>query len=99
MHYQHAGTPVWEKRYGRFPLPMWLVPSDRRLYQILQLWRQAWPVGKWVMTTDAWLRDDYWLECDRGVVSERSLFYTKPLRRPRLTPEEQTRLNQILNRR
>jgi hypothetical protein len=99
MHYQHAGTPAWEKRYGRFPLPMWLVPNDRRLYQILQLWREAWPVGKWVMTTDAWLRDDYWLACDRGVVSERSLFYTTPLRRPRLTPEEQTRLNHILDRR
>lgn len=99
MHYQHAGTPAWERRYGRFPLPMWLVPDICRLEQILQLWRQAWPVGKWLMTTDAWLRDDYWLECDRGVVSERSLFYAKPLRRPQLTAEEQARLNRILTRR
>lgn len=99
LHYQHAGTPAWEKRYGRFPLPMWLVANERRLYQILQLWQQAWPVGKWLMTTDDWLRDDYWLECDRGVVRERSLFYTTPLRRPRLRPEEQDRLNRMLTRR
>jgi hypothetical protein len=96
QHYQHAGTPAWERHYGRFPLPMWLAPSVRRLEQILQLWRHAWPVGKWVMTTDDWLRDDYWIACDRGVVTERSLFYTTPLRRPTLNVEEQTRLNRIL---
>jgi hypothetical protein len=98
LHYQHAGTPDWERRYGRFPLPLWLVPSDRRLEQILQLWQHAWPVGKWVMTTDAWLRDDYWIEFDRGVVRERSLFYATPLQRPPLTADEQIRLNRILTR-
>lgn len=99
LHYQHAGTPAWERRYGRFPLPMWLVPSLRRLEQVLLLWRQAWPIGKWVITTDRWLESDYWLEFDRGVVTERSLFYTTPLRRPRLDPEEQDRLNRMLTRR
>ncbi|NCC94638.1 MAG: hypothetical protein EOM10_15440 [Opitutae bacterium] len=95
-HYQHAGTPAWEQRYGRFPLPIWLCPSPRRLEQILNLWRDAWPVGKWIMTTDAWLRDDYWLECDRGRVTERSLFYAPPHARPLLSPEEAVRLARMI---
>ncbi|NCC31604.1 MAG: hypothetical protein EOM24_06195 [Chloroflexia bacterium] len=96
IHYQHAGTPAWEQRYGRFPLPIWLTPSTRRLEHILNLWRDAWPVGKWIMTTDAWLRDDYWLECDRGLVSERSLFSAPPRLRPTLSPEEEERLQRML---
>jgi hypothetical protein len=94
-HYQHAGTPAWVQRYGRFPLPLWLTPSTRRLEQILQLWRQAWPVGKWLMTTDNWLHEDYWIEYDRGVVSERSLFARTPQQRPQLSAEEQNRLTQM----
>jgi hypothetical protein len=98
MHYQHAGTAEWVRRYGRFPLPLWLTPSTARLTQILQLWRQAWPIGKWLMTTDAWLRDDYWLEYDRGALTERHLF-ARPLRtRPCLSAEEQTRLTKLLER-
>jgi hypothetical protein len=95
VHYQHAGTPAWVQRYGRFPLPLWLTPSTRRLEQILQLWRQAWPVGKWLMTTDSWLHDDYWIEYDRGMVSERSLFARTPQQRPHLSTEEQQRLTRM----
>jgi hypothetical protein len=97
-HYQHAGTPEWVRRYGRFPLPLWLTPTTNRLAQILQLWRQAWPVGKWLMTTDAWLRDDYWLAYDRGTLTERNLFARPLLHRPAFSAEEQARINRILER-
>jgi hypothetical protein len=29
------------------------------LYAVLRTWRTAWPQGKWLMTTDAWLQGDY----------------------------------------
>jgi hypothetical protein len=70
----------------------------RRLEQILQLWRQTWPVGKWLLTTDAWLRDDYWIEYDGGVTAERSLFSRTVHRHPQLSPDEHTALTRILRR-
>jgi hypothetical protein len=97
-HYQGAGTPAWERRYGRFPLPLWLTPSTRRLEQILTLWRQAWPVGKWLLTTDAWLAQDYWIEYDRGALTERRLFSRSGLHRPQGDPADQTAIDHILRR-
>lgn len=73
--YQHAATPQWQRRYGPFPLPIWLVPDEARLNAVLATWRKEWPIGKWLMTTDAWLRGDYWIEYDHGATRERGLFY------------------------
>jgi hypothetical protein len=73
--YQAAGTNAWLSVYGRpFPIPIILVPTETRLNAILQVWRGAWPDGKWLMTTDDWLQQDRWLMCFKGTVSERGLF-------------------------
>jgi hypothetical protein len=79
--YQHAGTPGWVQRYGPFPLPLWLVPSEGRLDAVMDIWRREWPVGKWLITTDAWLHGDFWIEYDGGVIRERGLFFREG-RRP-----------------
>jgi hypothetical protein len=71
--YQQAGTPQWVRRYGPFPLPLWLVPDERRLNAILETWRGEWPVGKWLLTTDEWLQHDRWIEYDAGTTRERGL--------------------------
>jgi hypothetical protein len=76
--YQHAGTPQWQQRYGPFPLTLWLVPDENRLDAIMQTWRAAWPVGKWLITTDTWLAGDNWVEHDRGQIRRRGLFYRAP---------------------
>ena len=55
-------------------IPIILVPTETRLNAIMQVWRGAWPDGKWLMTTDAWLAQDRWLMYFRGSVSERPLF-------------------------
>ncbi len=72
--YQQAGTAQWVRRYGPFPLPLWLVPDERRFHAILETWRREWPVGKWLLTTDAWLQHDRWIEYDAGTTRERGLF-------------------------
>jgi hypothetical protein len=75
--YQQAGTPQWVRRYGPFPLPLWLVPDERRLSAILETWKCEWPVGKWLLTTDAWLQHDRWIEYDGGTTRERGLLTTR----------------------
>jgi hypothetical protein len=73
--YQAAGSREWLQKYGRpFPTPLWLVPDERRLRAILEAWRAAWPRGRWIMTTDAWLDLDHWVEYSKGDVRERGLF-------------------------
>jgi hypothetical protein len=73
--YQAAGSREWLARYGRpFPTPLWLVPNERRLKAILNAWRVAWPRGRWIMTTDAWLAHDRWVEYVKGATRERGLF-------------------------
>ena len=69
--YQQAGTAQWVRRYGPFPLPLWLVPDERRLIAILETWRREWAVGKWLLTTDEWLQHDRWIEYDGGTTPER----------------------------
>jgi hypothetical protein len=80
--YAQAGTPEWAGRYGRFPTPLWLVPSETRLHAVLRVWRAVWPVGRWLMTTDAWLRGDTWIDYDNGHVHERGLFRKAPTTPP-----------------
>lgn len=75
--YQQAGTAQWVRRYGPFPLPLWLVPDERRLNAILETWRREWPVGKWLLTTDAWLQHDRWIEYNGGTTRERGLLTTR----------------------
>ncbi len=72
--YQQAGTPAWVQQYGAFPIPTWVVPSARRLSDILQWWAAAWPGGRWLMTTDAGLQRDQWIEYHDGRVVARTLF-------------------------
>jgi protein involved in plasmid replication-relaxation len=76
--YAQAGTPAWVRRYGAFPLPIWLLPTQTRLEAVLRTWRTAWPQGKWLMTTDAWLQGDSWVEYDNGQIVERGLFHKTP---------------------
>lgn len=85
--YQHAGTKAWVRRYGPFPLPIWLVPDEVRLWNVMHTWQREWPVGKWLITTDDWLRGDYWVEYDNGAIRERGLFY-RTGRRPTTHKEE-----------
>jgi hypothetical protein len=72
--YQHAATPEWIARNGPFPIPVWIAPSDKRRDAIMQAWMHAWPYGKWLMTTDAALAQDRWIEYFNGRVRERNLF-------------------------
>ncbi len=81
--YQQAGTPVWVERYGDFPVPMWVVPGEARLQTIMRAWQSAWPQGKWIITTDAWIQSDRWIEYYGGYVRERTLF-------PRTSAQEES---------
>jgi hypothetical protein len=72
--YQAALTLDWQTRYGGLPIPLWVVPSPRRRDAVMAAWRGAWPTGKWLITTDADLQHDYWLEHFNGHVRERTLF-------------------------
>ncbi|MDQ5850861.1 MAG: replication-relaxation family protein [Chloroflexota bacterium] len=46
------GDPSFYRRYGRMPVPLWVVPNRRRLGTIMEAWRAVWPEGRWYMTTD-----------------------------------------------
>jgi hypothetical protein len=72
--YQHAATPEWVARNGQFPIPLWVVPNDKRKDDIMKAWRTAWPHGKWLITTDADLAHDRWVEYRNGHERQRRLF-------------------------
>ncbi|HEU4327406.1 MAG TPA: replication-relaxation family protein [Roseiflexaceae bacterium] len=72
--YQRAGTKAWMMQYGVFPIPTWVVPTPRRLSDILQWWSGAWPSGRWMMTTDEGLQRDQWIEYQGGRVAAKPLF-------------------------
>ena len=72
--YQAALTRDWAARYGALPIPLWVVPSERRRDAILAAWRAAWPGGKWLITTDADLHHDRWIGYHEGHTYERALF-------------------------
>jgi len=72
--YQQAATDEWVKRNGQFPIPVWIVPTPKRRDNIMHAWMQAWPHGKWLITTDANLIHDRWIEYFDGRIRERRLF-------------------------
>ena len=79
ISYQLTGTPEWFARYGGlFPLVLWLVPDERRADLVMRAWSEAWPDGKWLITTDERLKEDRWTEFYAGRVRERGLFSTRP---------------------
>jgi hypothetical protein len=45
--------PAFYERYGRMPVPLWIVPDQDRANQIMQAWHSVWPEGRWYVTTDA----------------------------------------------
>jgi hypothetical protein len=77
--YKAAGTNNWLTVYGRpFPIPLILVPGEARLRGIMEVWKGAWPEGKWLITTDAWLQQDRWMMYFKGDTRERRLFAPEP---------------------
>lgn len=79
ISYQLTGTPQWFERYGGlFPLVLWLVPDEARAALVMRAWQEAWPGGKWLITTDARLEEDRWTEYHAGQIRERGLFVTRP---------------------
>jgi len=71
---------------GGRPVVIWLVPTEQRLQTILHVWREAWPTGHWMMTTNDRLAADRWLEYRSGTVKERAFFDPPAANRP--PPEE-----------
>lgn len=59
--------PTFYARYGRmFPVVLITVPGEARLRRWQAGWRERWPEGKWLITTDAQLAHDEWFEYDGG---------------------------------
>jgi hypothetical protein len=48
-----ATDPGFYRRYGRMPIPLWVVPSSSRRDQVQMLWEAVWPDGRWLIATDA----------------------------------------------
>jgi hypothetical protein len=72
--YQQAATYDWVERNGQFPIPVWIVPTPKRRDNVMHAWMKAWPHGKWLITTDADLIRDRWIEYFDGCMRERRLF-------------------------
>ncbi len=73
-----AYSAVWQdsdfyRRYGKFPTPLWVVPSPRRLEGIMRAWIDAWPDGMWLIATDDGVQDDRWEEYRWGRRRTRTL--------------------------
>ncbi len=49
--------PGFYQRYGRMPIPLWVVPTAQRGNAILKEWFAVWPEGRWLMTTADRLAD------------------------------------------
>jgi hypothetical protein len=72
--YQAAGTQAWLDAYGQFPIPLWIVPTQKRKVAIMRAWAQAWPNGKWLIATDEEVQQDRWTMYFKGELNERRLF-------------------------
>ncbi len=44
--------PSFYARYGRMPIPLWIVPDTTRADIIMRTWAEVWPAGRWCITTD-----------------------------------------------
>jgi hypothetical protein len=67
--------PTFYERFGpMFPAPLIIVPSETRLQRWHAGWKERWPYGVWLITTDERLARDEWLEFSSG--SERWRTFT-----------------------
>ena len=74
LRYQQANTVAWRRQYGPFPVPLLVTTDQRRLERIFGFWRDYWPAGTWLMTTEAGLQDDTWQVYHQGVGGTCALF-------------------------
>jgi hypothetical protein len=59
--------PTFYERYGgMYPVIVVVVPTDMRRKNWHTGWKERWPTGKWLITTDADLLRDQWLEFNMG---------------------------------
>jgi hypothetical protein len=72
--YQQVVASRWHERFGTFPIPLWIVPTQRRKNAIMQAWADVWPNGKWLIATDKEVQHDRWLMFFKGDIVERPLF-------------------------
>jgi len=64
-HVQH--DPTFYERYSKtFPVLLITVPTTARLQRWHAGWKERWPAGKWLITTEADLQHDQWLEFHTG---------------------------------
>lgn len=56
----------WQATYRSWPTPLWIVPTMKRLASVNYQWEEAWPEGRWYMTTDTGLKHDDWYLYDGG---------------------------------
>ena len=73
-HYKQADSLEWRTLNDTFPVPLLVTTSQRRMERVFDLWRQIWPAGAWLMTTDEGLQADTWQRYNKGHVVERGLF-------------------------
>jgi len=67
-NYRQVRTdPTFYERYGRvFPLLLITVPTTARLQRWHAGWKERWPEDKWLITTEADLLHDQWMEFNTG---------------------------------
>jgi hypothetical protein len=67
-NYRRVRTdPTFYERYGRvFPLLLITVPNTARLQRWHAGWKERWPDGRWLITTEADLARDQWMEFNTG---------------------------------
>lgn len=68
VNYRRVRTdPTFYERYGRlFPMLLITVPTTARLQRWHAGWKERWPDGAWLITTEAGLARDEWFAHDRG---------------------------------
>jgi len=64
--YAHCGRPHWIDRHGHMPTPTWVVPNERRLWQVWKAWKERWPQGFFRIATTEMMSQDRWYEYFQG---------------------------------